>query len=145
MRASRPRHNIETDDKENQKYSNARRGSRTDTKELHINLKTLTLGLLRPALLTHELTHPESQALNLYSRSPPSFHSLLQLFSVASLRLRCLQYYSGTAFIRTFFSSPRMHRRNKLLLVKFLAKIWELARAGGSHSLKWKENPLHNF
>ena len=58
----------------------ARRGHRSDTKELHINLKTILLGRLRLSASLRELTVEQQQIMNNYESQSPSFKSLWYLF-----------------------------------------------------------------
>jgi hypothetical protein len=61
-------------------YIKTLKGERSDTKELNINIKTLTLSHLRDLETANELTKEESEIIKNYSLMSPCFESITYLF-----------------------------------------------------------------
>ena len=60
-------------------YINTVRGKRSDTKELNINLKTITEAFLRTAIVQKELADEQITIFNKYSELSANFNSLRYL------------------------------------------------------------------
>ncbi len=71
---------ISTPNRIDEKYIRMLKGERSDTKELNINIKTLTLSHLRDLEAANELTQFEKEIVKNYSLMSPSFASIVYLF-----------------------------------------------------------------
>lgn len=71
---------IHTSNHIDQHYIKTLKGERSDTKELNINIKTLTLSHLRHLENANELTNEECEIVRNYAQMSACFESITYLF-----------------------------------------------------------------
>lgn len=71
---------IETTIRKQRNYSSTLRGSRTETKELNIHMKTLNEKFLRKCTLTNEIEKEDKRSVADYKKMKPNFESSNFLF-----------------------------------------------------------------